>query len=180
VFADSRHTIALADLSGDGLRDLVRVENGCMCYWPNLGQGKFGTKVTMNGAPLFDAPDQFETARVLFADVDGTGTSDVLYASSDGVRYWLNQAGNAWSEPHDVALPPDHSAASVTAADVLGGGTACLVWSSAVPGDSAIRYVDLMGGVKPHLLAEVDNQLGLTTRVHARPRPRSIWPIAQR
>ena len=97
VFADSRHSIALADLSGDGLRDFVRVENGCICYWPNLGQGRFGAKVTMAAAPIFDRPDQFEARRVLFADVDGTGTSDVLYAGRDGVRYWLNQAGNAWS-----------------------------------------------------------------------------------
>jgi RHS repeat-associated protein len=165
VFADVRRTILLADLSGDGLRDLVRVENGSICYWPNLGQGKFGAKVTMANPPVFDAPDGFDAKRVLFADIDGTGTSDVLYAGGHGVRYWLNQAGNAWSDPTDVALPPDHSVASVTAIDVLGTGTACLAWSSPAPGDAAIRYIDLCGGIKPHLLAEVDNGLGLTTRV---------------
>ncbi|HEY4243295.1 MAG TPA: SpvB/TcaC N-terminal domain-containing protein [Kofleriaceae bacterium] len=165
LFADPRRTIALADLSGDGLRDLVRVENGSVCYWPNLGQGRFGAKVTMANAPVFDRPDQFQPARVLFADIDGTGTTDILYAGA-GVTYWLNQAGNAWSGPTAVAaLPPDHGAASISAIDVLGTGTACLAWSSAVPGDTAIRYVDLMGGVKPHLLAETDNQLGLTTRI---------------
>jgi RHS repeat-associated protein len=173
VFADSRHTIALADISGDGLRDLVRVENGSICYWPSLGHGRFGAKVTMANAPVFDLPDQFEPRRILFADIDGSGTSDVLYAGADGVRYWLNLAGNAWSASHEVAgLPPDHAMASVSAVDLLGTGTACLAWSSASPGDGAIRYVDLVGGVKPHLLAEVDNQLGLTTRIAYAPSTR--------
>jgi RHS repeat-associated protein len=166
IFADPRRTIALADLSGDGLRDLVRVENGSVCYWPNLGQGRFGAKVTMDASPVFDLPDQFQPARVLFADIDGTGTSDLLYAGANGVTYWLNRGGNSWSPPVVVdALPPDHNAASITAIDVLGSGTACLAWTSSMPGDTAIRYVDLMGGVKPHLLAQIDNQLGLTTRI---------------
>ena len=26
----------LADMSGDGLSDLVRIRNGEVCYWPNL------------------------------------------------------------------------------------------------------------------------------------------------
>lgn len=25
-----------------------------MCYWPDLGYGRFGAKVTMNDAPVFD------------------------------------------------------------------------------------------------------------------------------
>ena len=35
--------------SGDGLVDIVRVRNGEICYWPNLGHGRFGRKVTMSG-----------------------------------------------------------------------------------------------------------------------------------
>src|SRR5262249_24138099 len=46
VFADATRSIYLADLSGDGLPDLVRVGNGEVCYWPNLGYGRFGKKVT--------------------------------------------------------------------------------------------------------------------------------------
>ncbi|MGH8644423.1 MAG: hypothetical protein ACREX4_08205 [Gammaproteobacteria bacterium] len=38
-------------LSGDGLTDIVRIRNGEVCYWPNLGYGRFGAKVTMDGAP---------------------------------------------------------------------------------------------------------------------------------
>jgi hypothetical protein len=36
VFADGTQSIYLADISGDGLTDLVRIRNGDVCYWPNL------------------------------------------------------------------------------------------------------------------------------------------------
>ena len=56
-------------------------------------------------------------------------------------------------------------------ADLLGNGTACLVWSSPLPGDARrpMRYVDLMGGQKPHLLVKTINNLGAETRVEYAP-----------
>ena len=57
VFADASESIHLADFSGDGLTDIVRIRNGEVCYWPNLGHGRFGAKITMDRAPLFDHPD---------------------------------------------------------------------------------------------------------------------------
>ena len=65
------------------------------------------------------------------------------------------------------ALPRVDGAASLTTTDLLGNGTACLVWSSPLPGDARrqLRYVDLMGGSKPHLLVHVDNNLGGETRI---------------
>src|SRR5262249_25437524 len=38
VFADQTQTVFLADMSGDGLQDIVRVRNGEVSYWPNLGR----------------------------------------------------------------------------------------------------------------------------------------------
>jgi hypothetical protein len=71
VLADSTQSIYLADMSGDGLTDLVRVRNGEIWYWPNLGYGKFGAKVGMHAASQFDNPDQFEQKRIRLADIDG-------------------------------------------------------------------------------------------------------------
>src|SRR4029077_8231504 len=48
VFADGEQSIYLADISGAALTDLVRIRNGEVCYWPNLGYGSFGPKVTMD------------------------------------------------------------------------------------------------------------------------------------
>ncbi len=56
VFADGAQSIYLADMSGDGLTDIVRVRNGEVCYWPNVGYGRFGAKVTMDDSPWIDQP----------------------------------------------------------------------------------------------------------------------------
>ena len=67
-------------------------------------------------------------------------------------------------------FPPVDSVSSATALDLLGNGTACLVWSSPLPGNARrpMRYIDLMGGQKPHLLVGVTNNLGAETRVAIR------------
>jgi RHS repeat-associated protein len=168
VLADGTQSIYLADMCGDGLTALVRIRNGEVCYWPNLGYGRFGTKVTMDDAPRFDNPDQFENARIRVADIDGSGTNDIIYLSREGVRVYFNQSGNRWSEPRLLSrLPHVDDLASVMTVDLLGNGTACLVWSSPLPTDRSrtVRYIDLMGGQKPHLLQSVRNNLGAETRV---------------
>lgn len=175
VFADGSDSIHLADMSGDGLTDLVRIRNGEVCYWPSLGHGRFGPKVTLDGSPWFDAPDQFDPRGIRLADIDGSGATDVIYLGRDGVRLFFNQCGNALSAPRRLhAFPHVDDLSSVVAADLLGAGTACLVWSSPLPGDGAspLRYVDLMGGTKPHLLVRSDNNLGAETHVEYAPSTR--------
>ncbi len=168
VLADGTQSIFLADMSGDGLTDLVRIRPGEVCYWPSLGYGRFGAKVTMDNAPAFDVPDQFDPGRVRLTDIDGSGPVDLLYVGADGVSFAYNQAGNAWGGIQRLAaFPACDDAATVRAADLLGNGTACLVWSTLLPGEArrAVRYVDLMGGTKPHLLVSVANGLGGETQV---------------
>ena len=172
VFADGTQSVYLADLSGDGLTDLVRLRNGEVCYWPNLGYGKFGAKVTMDDAPVFDTAELFDHRRIRLADIDGTGTTDIIYLHSAGVRLYFNQSGNSWSKPHELrACPAVDDFVSVQPADLFGNGTSCLVWSSASPAHARrqMRYVDLMGGVKPHLLIKSINNLGAETRVQYAP-----------
>lgn len=168
VFADGTDSIYLADMSGDGLSDLVRVRNGEVCYWPNLGYGRFGAKVAMDDAPLFDEPDQFDGARLRLADIDGSGTADIIYLGRDGVRLYFNRSGNAWSPAQVLPVFPEvDRLAAIVPVDLLGNGTACLVWSSPLPGAAGrqMRYIDLMGGQKPHLLITVRNNLGAETRI---------------
>ncbi len=168
VFADGTQSIYLADLSGDGLTDLVRIRNSEVCYWPNLGYSRFGAKVSMDQAPQFDHPDQFDHQRMRLADIDGTGTTDIIYLHRDGVRLYFNQSGNSWSEPQILNFFPQvDDLVSIVPTDLLGNGTACLVWSSPLPGDTQrpMRYVNLMGGQKPHLLVKTVNNLGAETHI---------------
>ncbi|MDI1463143.1 SpvB/TcaC N-terminal domain-containing protein [Catellatospora sp. KI3] len=170
VFADRTQQVLLADMSGDGLTDLVRVRNGEVSYWPNLGYGRFGARVVMDGSPLLDHPDLFDHRRVRLADVDGSGVTDLLYLGRDGVTVHLNECGNGFAPARKLTALPvaDGALADVAAMDLLGTGTACLVWTSALPADARrpLRYLDLTGGVKPHLLVEMANGTGAVTRVH--------------
>lgn len=168
AFMNDTETMHLADMSGDGLTDLVRIRNGEICYWPNLGYGRFGAKVVMDHAPRFDDDTGFSPRRILLADIDGSGTTDILYLHPAGVRLYFNESGNAWSTPTGLPGYPqldDHTHVTVT--DLKGQGTACLVWSSPHSADAGrqMRYVDLLGGIKPHLLTASDNNLGAETRV---------------
>ena len=172
VLADGPESMYLADLSGDGLTDLVRIRNGEVCYWPNLGYGRFGAKVTMDNAPCFDHPDEFDHTRIRLADIDGSGTTDIIYLHRDGVRLYFNQSGNSWGAPQPLSVFPRlDDLVAITPTDLLGNGTACLVWSSPLTGDAQqqMRYVDLMGGQKPHLLVKTVNNLGAETAVQYAP-----------
>jgi hypothetical protein len=40
----------------------------------------------MDNAPWFDHPDQFDHKRIRFADIDGSGTTDIIYLHRDRYR----------------------------------------------------------------------------------------------
>lgn len=171
VFNDGEASFHLADMSGDGLSDLVRIRNGDVVYWPNLGYGRFGRKIRLANTPWFDRPDRFESRRVLLGDIDGSGTTDILYLSPDAVRIHFNLLGNSLSKPAVIEDLPIDRTAIVTLTDVLGKGTASLVWSSPLTGGALgpIRYIDLMAAGKPHLMVASRNNRGLETQVEYAP-----------
>jgi len=169
ILNESSQSICLSDMSGDGLRDLVRIRNGEVCYWPNLGHGRFGAKVTMDNSPWFDAPDHFDQRRIFLADIDGSGVTDMIYLGGENneIQLYFNQSGNRLSNAYSISGLPIDNHSSVLVSDFFGNGTACLVWSSPLPGNSSkpMRCLDLMGGIKPHLLVKSANNLGAETRV---------------
>ncbi|KAJ2973538.1 hypothetical protein NQ176_g6551 [Zarea fungicola] len=168
LFWDGSEGIYTADMTGDGLADLVRVRNSEICYWPNLGYGNFGAKVAMASPPVFDRPDLFSQTFLLLGDIDGSGTTDIVYLGADVPMMYHNLSGNGWSGGIPITgFPAVDSTTNVRVADLLGRGTGCLVWSSTLPGDFGcqIRYLDLMEAGKPNLLVGVDNNLGWETRI---------------
>ncbi|XZF16151.1 SpvB/TcaC N-terminal domain-containing protein [Chitinophagaceae bacterium MMS25-I14] len=169
VLNDPIQSIFLADMNGDGMTDIVRIKNGEVCYWPNMGYGRFGAKVTMKNAPRFAPQDIYNPQYLYLADVSGTGAADILYMDQDGTTAWTNLAGNGWSEGKTIAVTPGANPYSkIAVLDLLGNGTGCIVWSSPLPQDSStpLRYVDLMGGYKPYLMRSYNNGMGKTVTLN--------------
>ena len=169
-FDDPSGRVRLADMTGDGLNDIVLVHDGRIDYWPNLGYGRFGKRVSMAHAPNLDV--EFDPKRLFFADLNGTGCADLVYVDSRRVNFWFNQSGNSWSERQTIVGTPSTSDMSaVQFADVFGTGTATLLWTHDSIGSSEGHYkaLDFCGGVKPFVLIGMDNNLGATTRVSYAP-----------
>jgi RHS repeat-associated protein len=172
VFADEEQQIYLADMSGDGLTDIVRIRRGQIAFWPNCGYGHFGKQVIMDASPLFDEEYQFDQRRIRLADVDGSGTADLIYMGRDGARLWLNRSGNEWSNPREISFPVvSGSVDQIKVVDLFGSGTACLVWSSDMLIDARrpMKYLDLMGYGKPYLMTGMVNNLGSKIEVKYSP-----------
>ena len=188
---NSAYHILTADMSGDGLADLVYVSNNKISYWPNLGYGRFGDEVIMRNSPILDAREAFSSNRIRVGDIDGSGTSDMIYLPSDGnAKIYYNLSGSAWSNARTVTgFPRLSSLRSVAVFDLLGKGTACLTWlgDDQISGKPTLRYVDLMAGGKPHLMSSHSNGMGLQVDVKYRPstwyylnddRQKKSWPSA--
>ena len=172
---DASTAIFTADMSGDGLADLVRIRNDEVCYWPNLGYGRFGAKITFENVVPFDACDQFDPKMIRLADIDGSGTTDIIYLGRNRVSIYRNYSGNRLGDVElGVNFPSIDDITAIETCDLLGNGTACLVWSSLLNPDAGrqMRYVDLMGGQKPHLLVKTINNLGGETEISYAPSTR--------
>ena len=169
IFADGTQSIYLADMTGDGLSDIVRIRNGEVCYWPNLRLWPVRRRRSRwIAAPWFDTPDLFDQRRIRLADTDGSGTTDILYLGRDGSQVYLNEIGQR------AGAPPGASTVSRRRQPRSGRrrrsprprhGVPCLVVAAAGRAGRQLRYLDLMCGRKPHLLDASSTTSGAETRI---------------
>ena len=92
-------------MNGDGLTDILRIRNGEVAYWANMGYGRFSAKMSMEHAPTFDQPDQFNPTYIRLADIDGSGTTDIVYLGEKEFRVWMNLNGNSYMPKPKVIAP---------------------------------------------------------------------------
>jgi RHS repeat-associated protein len=161
--------VMLADINGDGLQDLVRIDGSGVTWWPYLGRGRWLDAVPMANAPKL--PRQYDPRRMQLADVDGDGCADLIYVGPQSVTVWLNQGGQRLADPIEIGFTPFALPGQIRLADMNGSGGAGIVFSSVAEGlrRADYLYLDLAGGVKPYLLTSIDNGLGGRIDISYRP-----------
>lgn len=155
--------VLFAELLGDGLPHRVRVTNGSVECFPNLGYGVFGEKIILRNAPFF--AEGMNTDRLFFADLDGSGTADLLYLYADRVEVYQNLSGQSFAPPVSIPLPEPYAKGDhIAFADVLGTGAKCMLFSKR--GREARQYCyDFTCGSKPYMLCGIDRNTGVRIEI---------------
>ncbi|NUN12960.1 MAG: VCBS repeat-containing protein [Myxococcales bacterium] len=153
--------IRFVDMNGDGLTDLVLLMSGRVVVHPGMGNGRWGAGRVMGNTPNFDVanPD----TDVLLADLSGDGLPDLILVGPGNIRIYPNHQGESFGEPIVLSRTPALGSARLVTADVLGNGTACLVWCQEGSSGRPHPYyvLDPLGGKRPGLLSGIDSGTGL-------------------
>ncbi len=156
--------VHIADMTGDGLADIVRVRSGRVEYWPNLGRGRFGPAVLMQASPRFRDGGE---ALVLLADLDGDGCADLVQFSADGLTIHQNRNGTGFAPPVLIPTIPLPVAGTVRAVNLGGGAGTALAWNSRTSREPL--YVQFrLDAPPPYLLRQVDAGTGLVSEISYR------------
>jgi RHS repeat-associated protein len=161
-------TVLFADMNGDGLDDIVRLRSGAVEYWPNLGDGRYGARVTMSHSPRL--PDMVQNPRnTVLLDVDGDGCADLAHVDGDAITVWINRNGRAFADPIVLDPIPTPLRGTVRALNAFGKPAAGLVWNSLRAGHVRYVHLDFDADLSAYLLTGVDNGSGLIAELHYRP-----------
>ncbi|MFA3780990.1 SpvB/TcaC N-terminal domain-containing protein [Yersinia sp. 1652 StPb PI] len=165
--ASNAELVAFSDPLGSGQQHLMRVRHNNVTCWPNLGHGTFGKPVTLSG---FNQPvDSFNPQHIWLADIDGSGSVDLIYANSDHLLIYRNQSGNNFAAPLKLPLPHGvryDNTCQLTLADVQALGVTSLLLSVPHMVNRHWRY-DFTTR-KPYLLSTVNNNMGAESRLSYR------------
>ncbi|MBD2779113.1 SpvB/TcaC N-terminal domain-containing protein [Xenorhabdus szentirmaii] len=156
------HLVAFSDMTGSGQSHLVEVTADSVRYWPNLGHGKFGEPLMMTGFRI--SGETFNPDRLYMVDIDGSGTTDFLYARNTHLELYTNESGNRFAEPQRIDLPDGVSfdnTCRLQVADTQGLGTASIILT--VPHMNVQHWRLDMTTFKPWLLNTVNNNMGTET-----------------
>ncbi|MEB0204694.1 SpvB/TcaC N-terminal domain-containing protein [Pseudomonas sp. CCC3.1] len=169
LLSDSRtEVVAFSDLLGTGQQHLVRIRHNEVRCWPNLGRGHFG-KSFLLPCPQFAQYADFDTSRILLADLDGSGAADILYLTSQTIDIYMNQCGNGFADKQSLPWPEGvryDNTCQVSTADLQGLGCSSLIFTS--PHMSPRHWRCDFVQAKPYMLAETNNNMGAVGTVSYR------------
>jgi RHS repeat-associated protein len=152
--------VQFEDFNGDHLVDVIQFTDEWMNIWLGRGDGTF--------VPWgrFDYPwprGAFSEKDLLLADLDRDGFTDLIRVTAGYVAWFPGLAEGGFSKDWREAPRPVGAAfdAVVTTADANGNGSQDIIWSTA----SGMWVLDLAGHSSAGMMREIDNGLGMTTKV---------------
>lgn len=158
--------VHLADMSGDGLPDIVRVQSGRVEYWPNLGRGRFGEPVLMQNAPRLRRNGRGDV--LLLTDLDGDGCADLVLFTSAGLTICQNQNGNRFADPVLIDTIPPPLAGTVRALNLNGRAGTGLLWNSLTQRGPGYVQFEFANDQPPYVLSQIENGAGLQSELRYR------------
>jgi RHS repeat-associated protein len=154
----------LADISGDGLSDLVYVERTRIWVFRALGMGQFEAPFVLEGSPDFGPG--FDPKAVRLVDLTGSGQADLIYVRAGRVQVATNLAGKGLGPLTEVGSIAQSSQGHVEPTDWLGTGAKGLLFTDDF-GSSPWRFLELFPQGNADLLSRIDNGIGgITTLIY--------------
>jgi RHS repeat-associated protein len=135
--------VALVDMDGDGLPDILATDDARHRWWPNEGDGGFGVPREIDRVP---AGMVVGRQGVTFADLRGDGAADMIRIDTRLSVAIENTAHGAWGQPRISSQQPvlRVSATATRMVDLDGDGVADLLQST--PNGYLLSYADAAGG----------------------------------
>lgn len=139
-------SVRLADLTGNGLPDLLQQGSGAWWFHENRGNGAWASpvRVTASAAVRLDDP------RVHLTDLSGDGLSDLVYMGTDEIVVWPGRGRGRFADPVSVDNPFPRAARLEPRAfrfvDLTGSGQADLLYVQGGVAMAACNRGDLSFG----------------------------------
>jgi RHS repeat-associated protein len=164
VYLSDPH-VYVADMTGDGLADIVRIDGGSVAYWPARADGGWGAQIAMTPSPHFNR--NYDPARMNVVDIDGDGCADLVYVDAMSVTLWRNVGAAQLADPVVINFTPIAQPGTYRILDLLGIGAAGVLFElpQLRPGRIRQAFLDLSGGAKPYLLSSYANGPCLSTTI---------------
>lgn len=156
--------IFFTDIYGDGLDHCVKVSNGHIECWANLGYGRFDKKSELRGFSYIE--DNFNVENIHFADINGLGAVDLIYIRPDCFDVYFNTGNGNFSPPVSFPLAVKNTNfVQVDFGDLMGNGTSCIMLTRT--GAEVVHYyMDFCKKQKPYLMKHIDNGTGCETKLN--------------
>jgi RHS repeat-associated protein len=158
----------LADITGDGGQDIVRVRSGRIDYWPSLGNGRFGDRISMKNSPRLSRLSNY-LDRVFWMDVSGNGCADLVVFSENGVHVFYNQNGIKLTDGQEILSTPIAIPDSIRVVDFFGTGNAGLLYNTYRSGEKTYFYLSFGSTQPSFFLQKVLNGHGLESSLNYKP-----------